>query len=203
MIRRHTKGDREIHFEPALNVVAGNYVTAKRRGVVDGTDYGLTGEVRQPVSDLDRPDALELLNRRLVRRSAASPGGTSTACRPLEGCTTAALHCYKTAGSAAPLLHCCCNAAAMHCYRTACKAPILPKAWDVMSCLPHGFTSAGVDHVCDTAHTTFLSPCLYPAVSGRLPLGPSNGLVSSRRAVCIKHVIAATTFQSLQCTLTA
>ena len=46
MIRRHTKGDKEIHFEPALTVVSGNYVTAKRRGVVDGMDYGLTGEVR-------------------------------------------------------------------------------------------------------------------------------------------------------------
>ena len=45
MIRRHTKGEKEIHFEPALTVVSGNYVTAKRRGVIDGTDYGLTGEV--------------------------------------------------------------------------------------------------------------------------------------------------------------
>ena len=47
MIRRHTKGDKEIHFEPALTVVSGNYVTAKRRGVVEGTDFGLTGEVRR------------------------------------------------------------------------------------------------------------------------------------------------------------
>ena len=47
MIRRHTKGEKEIHFEPALTVVSGNYVTAKRRGVVEGTDYGLTGEVRR------------------------------------------------------------------------------------------------------------------------------------------------------------
>ncbi len=45
MIRRHTKGEKEIHFQPALTVVSGNYVTAKRRGVVDGTDFGLTGEV--------------------------------------------------------------------------------------------------------------------------------------------------------------
>lgn len=46
MIRRHTKGDVEIHFEPAIRVVSGNYIAAKRRGVVDGVDYGLTGEVR-------------------------------------------------------------------------------------------------------------------------------------------------------------
>ncbi len=45
MFRRHTKGDSEIHFEPALRVVSGNYVTAKRRGVLEGVDFGLTGEV--------------------------------------------------------------------------------------------------------------------------------------------------------------
>uniref|UniRef100_A0A7R9V5J8 N-acetyltransferase domain-containing protein n=2 Tax=Chlamydomonas euryale TaxID=1486919 RepID=A0A7R9V5J8_9CHLO len=51
MIRRHTKGDREIHFEPALSVVTGNYVMAKRRGIVEGMDYGLTGEVRFVMKD--------------------------------------------------------------------------------------------------------------------------------------------------------
>lgn len=39
------QGDREIHFEPALRVISGNYVTAKRRGVIEGVDFGLTGEV--------------------------------------------------------------------------------------------------------------------------------------------------------------
>lgn len=51
MFRRHTKGDREIHFEPALRVVSGNYVTAKRRGVLEGVDFGLTGEVRFVLKD--------------------------------------------------------------------------------------------------------------------------------------------------------
>ncbi len=46
MIRRHAKGDGEIHYEPALRVISGNFVTAKRRGVVDGVDFGYTGEVR-------------------------------------------------------------------------------------------------------------------------------------------------------------
>jgi len=47
MIRRHTKGaNEELHFEPALRVVSGNYVAAKRRGIVDGVDFGFTGEVR-------------------------------------------------------------------------------------------------------------------------------------------------------------
>lgn len=45
MIRRHTKGDKEIHFEPATRVVSGNYIAAKRRGVIDGVDFGFTGEV--------------------------------------------------------------------------------------------------------------------------------------------------------------
>eukprot|EP00798_Chlamydomonas_sp_ICE-L_P013637 gene13637-19519_t len=46
MIRRHTKGDGEIHFQPALRVVSGNYITTKRRGIIDGIDYGCSGEVR-------------------------------------------------------------------------------------------------------------------------------------------------------------
>jgi amino-acid N-acetyltransferase len=35
-----------MHFGPALNVVSGNYVAAKRRGIHDGVDFGFTGEVR-------------------------------------------------------------------------------------------------------------------------------------------------------------
>lgn len=54
MFRRHTKGDREIHFEPALRVVSGNYVTAKRRGVLEGVDFGLTGEVGTAATTVDR-----------------------------------------------------------------------------------------------------------------------------------------------------
>ncbi|KAG2485158.1 hypothetical protein HYH03_016048 [Edaphochlamys debaryana] len=51
MFRRHTKSDRETHFEPALRVISGNYITAKRRGVLDGVDFGLTGEVRFVLKD--------------------------------------------------------------------------------------------------------------------------------------------------------
>ena len=43
VFRRHSKSDGEMHFGPALNVVSGNYVAAKRRGIVDGIDYGFTG----------------------------------------------------------------------------------------------------------------------------------------------------------------
>jgi len=48
VFRRHAKADGggEMHFGPALSVVSGNCVAAKRRGVLDGVDYGYTGEVR-------------------------------------------------------------------------------------------------------------------------------------------------------------
>lgn len=49
VIRRHTRSANtsdEFHFAPALRVVSGNYVTSKRRGVVDGVDFGSTGSVR-------------------------------------------------------------------------------------------------------------------------------------------------------------
>ena len=35
-----------MHFAPAVQVVNGNYVTAKRRGIVGGTDFGRMGQVR-------------------------------------------------------------------------------------------------------------------------------------------------------------
>lgn len=43
--RRHIRNsaDHEVHYEPGLTVVSGNYVTARRRGVVDGVDFGATG----------------------------------------------------------------------------------------------------------------------------------------------------------------
>jgi hypothetical protein len=43
--RKHVRSsiDHEVHYEPALTVVSGNYVTARRRGVVDGVDFGATG----------------------------------------------------------------------------------------------------------------------------------------------------------------
>ncbi len=45
MVRRHTRGTDRMHYGPALHTVSGNYVAAKRKGVVDGVDYGFTGAV--------------------------------------------------------------------------------------------------------------------------------------------------------------
>ena len=63
MLRRHVRGsgdskkEREKNFGSvggqmsrnrlAIPVVSGNFVIAKRRGIVDGVDYGYTGEVHK------------------------------------------------------------------------------------------------------------------------------------------------------------
>ena len=46
--RRHGRAspDAEFHFDPSARVVSGNFVTAVRRGVVGGVDFGATGSVR-------------------------------------------------------------------------------------------------------------------------------------------------------------
>ena len=52
MVRRHSRGssptpsDSGRRYGPALQTVAANYVAAKRKGVVNGVDYQLTGVVR-------------------------------------------------------------------------------------------------------------------------------------------------------------
>ena len=44
MIRRHSRtAEEEHHYGPAVGVVSGNYVTGRRRGTVDGIDFGGTG----------------------------------------------------------------------------------------------------------------------------------------------------------------
>lgn len=44
MIRRHTRtAEGEHHYGPAVGVVSGNFVTGRRRGTVDGIDFGGTG----------------------------------------------------------------------------------------------------------------------------------------------------------------
>ncbi|KAL4423548.1 hypothetical protein ABPG77_006571 [Micractinium sp. CCAP 211/92] len=48
VVRRHARGagGEQQHYGPALQTVTGNYVAAKRKGVVGGVDYQLTGVVR-------------------------------------------------------------------------------------------------------------------------------------------------------------
>jgi hypothetical protein len=86
MIRRHAKSDREMHFGPALRVVSGNYIAAKRRGILDGVDFGYTGEVGRL--------ALALARLREARLGVGAPGAGAGALGALlgwrwRGCTGA------------------------------------------------------------------------------------------------------------------
>lgn len=40
MVRRHARGEGQMHFAPTVQIVNGNYVIAKRRGIVNGVDFG-------------------------------------------------------------------------------------------------------------------------------------------------------------------
>lgn len=47
MVRRHARTEKgEFHYAAAMHVVSGNYIAARRLGVVNGVDYGYTGAVR-------------------------------------------------------------------------------------------------------------------------------------------------------------
>jgi len=77
-----------MHFGPALNVVSGNYVAAKRRGVVDGVDFGYTGEVRFVLKE---PIRMQLENENIVLLSNLGAWELSLTCvrvgrRWLSGC---------------------------------------------------------------------------------------------------------------------
>jgi amino-acid N-acetyltransferase len=52
VVRRHARGGIDssdgFHYGPAVRIVSGNYVTGKRRGVVDGVDFGATGSGTPP-----------------------------------------------------------------------------------------------------------------------------------------------------------
>jgi len=46
VVRKHTRDSNQFHFAPPFSVISGNFTTAKRRGVVNGVDFGRTGHVR-------------------------------------------------------------------------------------------------------------------------------------------------------------
>lgn len=57
MVRRHARGGegaQQQHYAPALQTVSGNYIAAKRKGVVGGVDYQMTGVVRFVQTDAVR-----------------------------------------------------------------------------------------------------------------------------------------------------
>lgn len=46
VVRRHSRSADAFRYAPAMTTVSGNYVAARRMGVVDGVDFGLTGMAR-------------------------------------------------------------------------------------------------------------------------------------------------------------
>lgn len=46
MVRRHARSSSQFHYGPGVQTVAGNYVAAKRKGVIGGVDFQHTGVVR-------------------------------------------------------------------------------------------------------------------------------------------------------------
>ena len=56
VVRRHARGPADapdgFHYGPAVRIVSGNFVTGKRRGVVDGVDFGATGSGERCFPDM-------------------------------------------------------------------------------------------------------------------------------------------------------
>lgn len=75
--------------QPPGEQVSGNYVAAKRRGVVDGVDFGYTGEVRFVVRDAVKKhlesDAIVLLSNLGETRGAAGLQGARPRARRQQG----------------------------------------------------------------------------------------------------------------------
>lgn len=83
VIRRHAKSDAEMHFGPALRVVGGNWVAAKRRGILEGTDFGYTGEVRFVIADAIKRQ-LEVDNIVLLSNVGFAAGGEVLNCNTYD-----------------------------------------------------------------------------------------------------------------------
>ena len=84
MIRRHSRGGtgaagQSGQFAPALATVSGNYVAAKRKGVVNGVDYQNTGVVRFVQRDAVKKQ-LELGNILLLSNLGYSAAGEVLNC---------------------------------------------------------------------------------------------------------------------------
>ncbi|KAK9916644.1 hypothetical protein WJX75_005288 [Coccomyxa subellipsoidea] len=94
VVRRHARGGADasdcFHYGPAVRIVTGNYVTGKRRGVVDGVDFGATGSVRFVQADAVRQQ-LELGHVVLLSSLAYSAAGEVLNCNSYDVATHAAI----------------------------------------------------------------------------------------------------------------
>ncbi|KAL4539240.1 hypothetical protein Ndes2526B_g02506 [Nannochloris sp. 'desiccata'] len=91
MMRRHSRGEgSRFHFAPAVQVVSGNFVTAKRRGIVNGKDFGLMGQVRFVQKDALRTQ-LDAGNIVLLNNVGVSASGELLNCNVYDVATHAAV----------------------------------------------------------------------------------------------------------------
>lgn len=90
MVRRHARNDSEFHYSAAMNVVSGNYVAARRLGVVDGVDYRYTGAVRFVHSSAIHAQ-LETKNVVLLSNLGYSAGGELLNCNTYDVAVRAAI----------------------------------------------------------------------------------------------------------------
>lgn len=87
-LRRH--GDNSRWHELGVFVSSGNFLSAKRRGVVNGIDFGATGEVKR----IDTPRIQETLDRNcilIVSNLGSSSTGEVLNCNTYEVATACAL----------------------------------------------------------------------------------------------------------------
>ncbi|KAJ4815368.1 hypothetical protein LUZ62_027934 [Rhynchospora pubera] len=87
-LRRHGMNSR--WHELAVSVASGNFLAAKKRGVVDGIDYGFTGEVKK----IDVPSIKERLDREcivIMSNMGYSSSGEVLNCNTYEVATACAL----------------------------------------------------------------------------------------------------------------
>jgi len=84
------KTQNHHQFAPAVQVVAGNYVTAKKRGIVNGVDFGLMGQVRFVQADAISKQ-LEAGNVVLLNNIGISASGELLNCNVYDVATHAAV----------------------------------------------------------------------------------------------------------------
>ncbi|KAK9824282.1 hypothetical protein WJX72_009159 [[Myrmecia] bisecta] len=95
VVRRHERSSADqqadpFHYGPALRVISGNYVTGKRRGVVDGVDFGATGAVRFVQVEAIK-EQLELGHIALLSNLAFTAAGEVLNCNTYDVATHAAI----------------------------------------------------------------------------------------------------------------
>lgn len=92
MVRRHARTEGEFHYAAAMHVVSGNYIAARRLGVVNGVNYGYTGAVRFVHAPAIRAQ-LDVGNVVLLSSLGYSASGELLNCNTYDVAVRAAAEC--------------------------------------------------------------------------------------------------------------